>query len=137
MLQERKLYPIKQEDDTYRLPDCEDVVIFDEDFERDIAYDFYYDKIRINPRLIITNLYQSYLKIANRQVQNTGVKDKESIKTHMDVISYLYNNKVSFEEFVKALLPHEAIHQWTLGLSNSIEFIDEGLVESEARRISK
>lgn len=58
----------------------------------------------------------------------------------MDVISYLYNNKIGFEEFVKALLPHESIHQWTLGLSNGIEngieFIDEGSVESEARRIS-
>lgn len=140
MLKKRGLYPVKGENGKYTLPESSDVVVFDEDFElKDIAYDFQRNIIAINPELI-SSFYQSYLKLANRQVRNTEVKDKKDIKTNMDVISYLYNNNISFEEYVSLLLPHESIHQWTFGIhnmpqSNNMGFIDEGSVEGEARRI--
>ena len=140
MLKERGLYPIKGENNKYTLPESGDIVIFDEDFElKDIAYDFQRNIIAINPKLI-SSFYQSYLKLANRQVRNTEVKDKSDIKTNIDVISYLYNNNMSFEEYISLLLPHESIHQWTFGIhkmpqSINMGFIDEGTVEGEARRI--
>lgn len=140
MLKERGLYPVKGENDKYTLPESSDIVVFDEDFElKDIAYDFQRNIIAINPKLI-SSFYQSYLKLANRQVRNTEVKDKKDIRTNMDVISYLYNNNISFEEYISLLLPHESIHQWTFGIhkmpqSINIGFIDEGTVEGEARRI--
>lgn len=140
MLKKRGLYPVKGENGKYALPESSDTVVFDEDFElKDIAYDFQRNIIAINPELI-SSFYQSYLKLANRQVRNTEVKEKEDIKNNIDVISYLYNNNISFEEYISLLLPHESIHQWTFGIhnmpqSNNMGFIDEGSVEGEARRI--
>lgn len=140
MLNKKGLYPVKSVNDKYIAPEVSDVVVFDKDFElKDIAYDFQRNIIAINP-VLISNFYQSYLKLANRQIRNTGVKEKKDIKNNMDVMSYLYNNNISFEEYVSLLLPHESIHQWTFGIhnmpqSNNMGFIDEGTVEGEARRI--
>lgn len=140
MLKEKGLYPVKSENGKYTLPEVSDVVVFDEDFElKDIAYDYQRNIIAINP-VLISSFYQSYLKLANRQIRNTEVKEKKDIKSNMDVISYLYNNNRSFEEYVNLLLPHESVHQWTFGIhnmpqSNNMGFIDEGTVEGEARRI--